>query len=443
MPARRDALDAMQQEKGGAGATLLAVASRAMPGRDQIGAADERDLIFVGFCVFADPPKADRRRPPSSGSRTPACASRSSRATPRRCVQHLVATLRVPARGLLTGAEIAELTDTALALQVDQVDLFARVSPDQKTRIIRALQPAATPSASSATASTTRRRSAHRRCRPLGRGRDRSRARRRRHDPAGARSRRRRRRRRGGPPHLREHHEVSCGWARVSNFGNMLSMAVASLFLPFLPLTPSQILLNNLLYDLSEIGIPFDASSAPTSRRPQRWDMRGILRFTLIMGPLSSLFDIADVRRPAARLPRRRRSLPDRLVRRIDRDANPGDLPDPDGLAGLEEPAAQGACRHLARRALCCFRLSPHAVGRGTRLRADAVGHRCRDGCAGRRLSRVRGAGEAYRHGASSPAHRPASRLSARSPRCTAFAATLICASPPAACAAATSRSSA
>jgi Mg2+-importing ATPase len=78
-----------------------------------------------------------------------------------------------------------------------------------------------------------------------------------------------------------------------SNFGNMLSMAAASLVLPFLPLAPLQILLNNLLYDLSEIGIPFDAADTEATARPHGWDMRQVLRFTLTMGPLSSLFDLA------------------------------------------------------------------------------------------------------------------------------------------------------
>ncbi len=73
----------------------------------------------------------------------------------------------------------------------------------------------------------------------------------------------------------------------------MLSMALASIFLPFLPLTPIQILLNNLIYDLSEIGIPFDRVEASEIARPRAWDMREILRFTAVMGALSSVFDIA------------------------------------------------------------------------------------------------------------------------------------------------------
>jgi Mg2+-importing ATPase len=80
--------------------------------------------------------------------------------------------------------------------------------------------------------------------------------------------------------------------ATSSNFGNMLSMALASIFLQFLPLTPIQVLLNNLLYDLSEIGIPFDRVEPREIARPRVWDMHEILRFTAIMGVLSSVFDI-------------------------------------------------------------------------------------------------------------------------------------------------------
>jgi Mg2+-importing ATPase len=73
----------------------------------------------------------------------------------------------------------------------------------------------------------------------------------------------------------------------------MLSMALASLVLPFLPLLPVQILLNNLLYDLSEIGIPLDRVDGNDLALPHGWDIPAILRFTLIMGALSSLFDFA------------------------------------------------------------------------------------------------------------------------------------------------------
>ena len=75
-----------------------------------------------------------------------------------------------------------------------------------------------------------------------------------------------------------------------SNFGNMFSMAGASLFLPFLPMLPTQILLNNLLYDVSEIAVPLD--NVDDERCSARhWDMKLIERFMLVLGPVSSLFD--------------------------------------------------------------------------------------------------------------------------------------------------------
>src|SRR5207302_2457538 len=76
-----------------------------------------------------------------------------------------------------------------------------------------------------------------------------------------------------------------------SNFGNMFSMAGAALFLPFLPMLPIQILLNNLLYDVSEIAIPFDRVDPEAVARPVRWDVRLIERFMLVFGPVSSVFD--------------------------------------------------------------------------------------------------------------------------------------------------------
>ncbi len=76
-----------------------------------------------------------------------------------------------------------------------------------------------------------------------------------------------------------------------SNFGNMITMTAASLFLPFLPMKPIQILLNNLLYDFSQIAIPTDSVDAEYLRAPRRWDIGAIQRFMAVFGPLSSLFD--------------------------------------------------------------------------------------------------------------------------------------------------------
>lgn len=76
-----------------------------------------------------------------------------------------------------------------------------------------------------------------------------------------------------------------------SNFGNMFSAAGASALLPFLPMLPSQILLNNLLYDTSQLAIPSDRVDPELLRSPSHWDIAAIRRFMLFFGPLSSLFD--------------------------------------------------------------------------------------------------------------------------------------------------------
>jgi Mg2+-importing ATPase len=76
-----------------------------------------------------------------------------------------------------------------------------------------------------------------------------------------------------------------------SNFGNMFSMAGASLFLPFLPMLPTQILLNNFLYDIAQLTIPSDHVDQAYIRSPHRWDLRLIRDFMLLIGPISSIYD--------------------------------------------------------------------------------------------------------------------------------------------------------
>ena len=287
----RAALERLQHEKASQGLRCIAVATRAMPGAAAAGVTDERDLVFAGLCVFADPPKetaaAAIKRLENAGVRVKIISGDAAAS-----VQHLVATLKIPARGLLTGAEIAELSDTALALKANHVDVFARVSPDQKTRIIRALQAAGhtvgfigdgindAPALHAAevglavdTATEVARAAADMIMLEADLGVVAS-----------------------GVEEGRRTYANIMKYLRMgtsSNFGNMLSMAFASLFIPFLPLTPIQVLLNNLIYDLSETGIPYDRVERADVRRPHGFEMPELLRFTLIMGPLSSLFDIA------------------------------------------------------------------------------------------------------------------------------------------------------
>ena len=84
-----------------------------------------------------------------------------------------------------------------------------------------------------------------------------------------------------------------------SNFGNMFSMAGAALILPFLPMLPIQILLNNLIYNVSEIAIPFDRVDPEAVAGPVQWDIKLIERFMLVFGPVSSIFDFHDLLRSA------------------------------------------------------------------------------------------------------------------------------------------------
>lgn len=292
--AARAALLAGAEARGAEGLRLLGIAWRE-PAEAEIaadfGPENERDLVLAGFCAFLDPPK-----PSAAGAvaRLAAAGVRvkivSGDAAP--VVRHLVESLGLPARGLMTGEEIARLDARALAARVEACDLFARVSPDQKRRVILALKarghtvgyigdgindaPAigAADAGISVEGATEVARGAADLillAPDLGVLAD-------------------------GVEEGRRTHANVMKYVRMgtsSNFGNMLSMAAASLAIPFLPLTPAQILLNNLLYDISEIGIPFDAVEREDLAAPHAWDMHAVLRFTLVMGPLSSVFDLA------------------------------------------------------------------------------------------------------------------------------------------------------
>ncbi len=274
------------------GLRQLAVAwAPAAEGADAVAPEDERDLVFVGFCIFADPPKPSAAtaiaRLEGMGVRVKVLSGDAGPA-----VLHLVRTLGIPARGLLTGAEIDLLADPVLAARVTEVDLFARLSPEQKVRVIEALRAAgetvgfigdgindapairlADAGISVDDASEVARAAAD--IILL--------------DPDLAVVA-------AGVEEGRRTYANIAKYVRMgtsSNFGNMISVAVASIFLPFLPLTPVQVLLNNLLYDLGEIGIPFDRAEADDLARPHAWNMRDVLHFSTVMGPLSSVFDLA------------------------------------------------------------------------------------------------------------------------------------------------------
>lgn len=287
----RQRIMALHDRHAGEGLRMLGVAWKAAAGRDRIGGDDDAGLVFAGLCVFIDPPKASATsavaRLEGAGVQIKVISGDAAVV-----VQHLVASLDLPVQGVLTGEEIARLDDAALAVRVEGVDLFARVTPDQKLRIVRALQArghtvgfmgdgindapairAADIGLSVDGATDVAREAADMilLASDLNVLAD------------GVREGRR--------TYANIMKYIRMGTS--SNFGNMLTMALASLFLPFLPLTAVQVLINNLLYDLSQIGIPFDGADRRETAGPCGWDMQALVRFTLIMGPLSSLFDIA------------------------------------------------------------------------------------------------------------------------------------------------------
>ncbi|KAA0693311.1 magnesium-translocating P-type ATPase [Neorhizobium sp. P12A] len=274
----------------GDGMRCIAVASRPWSGptRD-VEVTDETDLVFEGFCAFADPPKATAAaaiaRLAGAGVRLKILSGDDPTV-----VKRLAGLVGLNADMVLSGADIATLGDDALAVQVQTIDAYGRLAPDQKSRIVKALQSkgavvgflgdgindapglkVADIGLSVEGASGVAQAAADMilLASDLGVVAD-------------------------GVDEGRRTFANILKYVRMgasSNFGNMLSMAVASIALPFLPMLPTQILLNNLLYDLSELGIPFDGVRPEAVERPQVWDMTGLLRFAGVMGPLSSLFD--------------------------------------------------------------------------------------------------------------------------------------------------------
>ena len=150
-----------------------------------------------------------------------------------------------------------------------------------------------------------------------------------------------------------------------SNFGNMFSMAAASLFLPFLPMLPTQILLNNFLYDTSQVAVPGDNVDPALLHKPKRWQIGFIRQFMTIIGPISSLYDFLTfgVLLWLFHASTNARTVPDRMVRGIPRHADAGRVCDPDGGQPLQEPSERAVADRSCRRLRCRRRAAIHATG--------------------------------------------------------------------------------
>ena len=289
-PAARERALARYEALGAEGMRVLAICwHQAEAGRTEAKVSDEQQLVLAGFAAFLDPPRADAREALAAlGAR--GVAVKILTGDNERVARYLCRTLGVEPGAELLGRDIARLDDDGLAAAAEGAMLFCRVSPAQKTRIISALQrrgrvvgfigdgvndaPAlrradvgisvdgAVDVAKDAADVILQRHHLMVVCAGIGEGR-------------------------------RSHGNVMkyLRMGTSSNFGNMFSMAGATLFLPFLPLLPVQVLLNNLLYDLSEIALPLDRVEEEEMARPRAWDLDAIRRFMLVFGPLSSLFD--------------------------------------------------------------------------------------------------------------------------------------------------------
>ena len=271
-----------------AGNRVIAVATREAPGQSSLTPADEHDLRFRGLLVFLDPPKPDARaalrRLAGLGVTVKILTGDNPAVAAKVC-----ADLGLPSGQVATGADIDGAGDQ-LGDLIARTTVFARVSPEHKAQVIRAQRHAGTDvaflgdgvndavalhaadvgiSVDSATDIAK--------------------------DAADVLL-------------LEKDLDVLAdgviGGRRIfantikyvlmgtsSNFGNMFSAAGASLFLTFLPMLPSQILLNNLLYDTSQLAIPTDDVDPEQVARPTHWDVGFIRRFMLFFGPLSSVFD--------------------------------------------------------------------------------------------------------------------------------------------------------
>lgn len=257
--------------------------------KTRFAASDERALTFLGFMAFLDPPKqsaaATLQALKRDGIEVKVLTGDNEIITRKICEA-----VGLEIRGIITGDELENAVDDALPQLAQRHTVFARVSPDQKRRIIEALQKAGhavgylgdgindAPSLRAA---------------DVGLSVDSA------VDVA---------REAADLILLRKSlHVVHDGivegrrtfgnimkyilMGTSSNFGNMFSMAGASLLLPFLPMLPPQILLNNLLYDLSQITIPGDRVDPDYLRKPKKWSVGLIRRYMFGMGMVSSVFD--------------------------------------------------------------------------------------------------------------------------------------------------------
>ncbi len=271
------------------GFRLLAVAYREVDPRGRFSAADEHSLVLAGYLAFADPPSPDAATSVVAMKRD-GVDVKILTGDNELVARHVCEQVGIHDPGVMLGEELESTSDTALEHRAEETTIFARVSPMQKHRIIHALKRrghvvgymgdgindapslhAADVGISVASAVDVARDAADIILLKPGLAVLHS--------------------------GIMEGRRASANVLKYllmgtsSNFGNMFSMAAASVFLPFLPMLPTQILLNNFLYDASQLTIPSDNVDEDYMRRSRPWDMKMVRNFMLTIGPISSIYD--------------------------------------------------------------------------------------------------------------------------------------------------------
>jgi P-type Mg2+ transporter len=283
-------LQTLLDKSGKEGYRVLALATREAPAQSDYTVEDERDLTLVGFLLFADPPKADAQKAIES-LKALGIHLKVITGDNEQVAVHVAKSIGLNVSHILTGPKITQMNDDALSVMSSKTDLFVEIDPQQKERIIRALQKhghavgymgdgindapalqAADVGISVDQAVDVARQSAD--IVLLKRDLDVLRL---------------------GVESGRRTFANTLKYISITtsaNFGNMVSMALVTPFLPFLPLLAKQILLNNFLSDIPSIAISTDNVDVKQAKRPERWNVREVRRFMIVFGLVSSVFDL-------------------------------------------------------------------------------------------------------------------------------------------------------
>jgi Mg2+-importing ATPase len=286
----RSELDTAFKDRGAQGFRVLALATRYVAAKKQYDRDDEHHMTFRGFLVFLDPPKPEAKRTVSDlaqlGIRIKVISGDN-----RYVTAHLAKAVGLTSKAMLTGADLMKMRDESLWHLAPHTDLFVEIDPQQKERIVRALQrtghcvgylgdginDAPALHAADVGISVEQAVDVARECADfvlLSRDLDVLRR---------------------GVQDGRRTFANTLKYISITtsaNFGNMVSMALATPALPFLPLSAKQILLNNFLSDLPSLAISNDNIDPERIARPQRWHTTDIRLFMVVFGLVSSIFDL-------------------------------------------------------------------------------------------------------------------------------------------------------